>query len=92
MQRSRKPLQRPSQPCLGRGKLQVVIRRLFLLSDVISTADVSRTRHCRRRTPLNAGNYAAVRRTLRQVADPVGRGGGRGRPTLWRLRNTMAKS
>jgi len=89
MSRPRKPLQRLPQPNLGRGKLQVVIRRLFLLSDTISSADVARTRHCRRQRPLSVGNYAAVRRTLRQMgAVPIGRAGGQGRPLLWRKRNS----
>jgi hypothetical protein len=72
------------------GRVKVAARRLFLLSDTISTGDLRAFAYCRR-PRVGPGYYAWLRRVLRGIAVPIGRGGGRGRPTLWRLRNGGAE-
>jgi hypothetical protein len=66
------------------------------LRDVLTTADVAELAFARKRLlhgrRLEPHDYRLARRALELIADPVGRGGGRGRPLLWRLRNTTAKS
>jgi hypothetical protein len=50
MTNSRKmPLKLPA-PCQGRGRTQIAIRRLFVLSDEISTSMVMDAAYCRRPT------------------------------------------
>jgi hypothetical protein len=39
-----------------------------------------------RRTAFRPRHYERVRRYVREIAVPCGRGGGRGRPLLWRQR------
>jgi hypothetical protein len=86
----RKMPQRLPQPGLNHGRLQTVTRRLFLLSDVVTTAMVVAAGYARKRRPTPR-DYEAARRALARYADPIGRGGGRGRPILWRLRNSSAE-
>jgi hypothetical protein len=39
---------------------------------------------------IEPGNYRQVRGALSEIADPIGRGGGRGRPLIWRLKDQPA--
>jgi hypothetical protein len=55
--------QRPPQPCLDRGKVQRATRRLFLLSDVVTTAMVTAAGYARKRR-LMPHDYKAARRSL----------------------------
>ena len=78
-------------PAKGNGRVQVAAKRVLSLAEEVSTADAIQFSHVRRillaGLPLKPQHYRAVRRALRQIgAIPVGRGGGMGRPTLWRLR------
>jgi hypothetical protein len=36
---------------------------------------------------IEPGNYRQVRRAASEIADPIGRGGSRGRPLIWRLKD-----
>jgi len=67
--------------------VKVAATRLFLLSDVISTGALADAAYCRKLRPAKA-DYGWMRRVLRSMAVPIGRGGGRGRPLLWRIRDT----
>jgi hypothetical protein len=88
MEHSRKIPQRLPQPGLNRGRLQVAARRLFLLSDVIATSDVTAAGYARKRRPTPR-DYEAARRALARYAVPIGRGGGMGRPILWRVKSSV---
>ena len=90
MHRPRKILQRLPQPGLNRGRVQRAARRLFLLSDTVSTGDLRRAAYPRRRR-VSSGNYASMHAVLAGMAVRVCRGGGQGRPLLWRLRNSGEK-
>src|SRR5262249_17961545 len=71
------------------GKVQRAARRLLGLKDVVSTAELAhwvygwQMMHQRRQ--IRPTEYAWARHTLAQIAQRVGRGGGRGRPILWIL-------
>jgi hypothetical protein len=85
---------RPPTPSKGRGPVQVRIRRAFIArgAEVLSSSEIYSWSHVRRRLSrcksMPAGIYNRTTRTLRVMCEPVGRGSGRGRPILWRLRNT----
>jgi hypothetical protein len=90
---SQRGLLRGGGPGKGRGRLQVAARRKFYSTDVVSTADVVRTAYARR-TLLHGKrvmphHYRFVRKVLAAIADPIGRGGGRGRAMRWRIRRDM---
>ena len=70
-----------------RGRVKRAAERLFMLAREISTGDLAEAGYPRkvRRTPRD---YEWMRRVLARYAKPVGRGDGRGRPLLWRLRNS----
>jgi hypothetical protein len=80
---------RPPLTLHRNGRVKVAARRLFLLSPLVSTGDLRAFAYCRR-PRVAPGYYAWLRRVLRDIAEPIGRGGGRGRPILWRLRNSSA--
>lgn len=85
---------RPAKPALGRGRLQVQVRRAFITADApaISASRIYDWCYPRRRLllgkPLTTRHRYSVWRILVTIADPIGRGAGRARPTLWRLRDS----
>jgi hypothetical protein len=76
--------------------VQVAAQRAFIGRKApVSTADVVRFAYCRKyllrgRRP-DPQDYRIARKALELIADAVGRGGGQGRPWLWRLRNSDGK-
>jgi hypothetical protein len=85
---------RPAKPALGRGRLQVQVRRAFLVGDapVISASAIYDWCYAKRRLmhgkPLTTRDRYSVWRVLIALgAEPVGRIGPR-HATLWRLRDT----
>jgi hypothetical protein len=75
----------------GRGRLQVQVRRAFLGHPLRSSSEVYDFTHARCRAlkePIPTLHRYSVWRILREIADPVGRSRGPGRPWLWRLRNS----
>jgi hypothetical protein len=92
--------QRLPQPGLNRGRVQRAARRAaavsgFSKNPLLSTADVAALAFARKRLlhgrRLEPHDYRLARRALELIADPIGRGGGQGRPLLWRLRNSGEK-
>jgi hypothetical protein len=85
---------RPAKPALGRGRLQVQVRRAFITADApaISASKIYDWCFARRRLmlgkPLTTRHRYSVWRILVTIADPVGRGTSIGRPILWRLRHS----
>jgi hypothetical protein len=83
---------RPSTPAAGRGSIQRAIRRAFVASgaDALPSSVIYDRAYVRRRLgrckTLPAGVYSRALRTLRTMADPIGRGSGSARPILWRLK------
>lgn len=72
---------RPPQTSQRLGRLKRAVRRLFWLNEMVSTGDLAdaaypRKQHCTSR------DYELLRDVLRRYADPIGRGGGQGRPML----------
>jgi hypothetical protein len=83
---------RPERPSLGRGRIQTAARRaLWAHGGTATTAQVAEWAYARKlimlRRRLGKSDYRHVRRALDQIAERVGRGGGRGRPILWRAKN-----
>jgi CelD/BcsL family acetyltransferase involved in cellulose biosynthesis len=73
-------------PSKGRGPVQVRARRALHALGGASTSEVMEWTHCRSR---HRQNSRAARRALEQMgAVRVGRAETRGRPWLWRLRNS----
>jgi hypothetical protein len=82
---------RPHAPNAGRGRIQVIVRRAFLVGGpVLSSSQIYDWCFTKRRKLTTLKGYMAWR-VLRQIADPVGRATTIGRPTLWRLRNSGEK-
>jgi hypothetical protein len=84
---------RPPAPAEGRGRIQIRIRRAFTASgaEALTSSQIYDWTHVRRRQrdkTLPAGTYSRTTRTLRAMCEPVGRGTSKGRPILWRLRNS----
>jgi hypothetical protein len=84
---------RPAKPALGRGRLQVQIRRAFVVhGSMVTSSQVYNWTHAKRRLmlgkPLTTRHRYSVWRILVAIADPVDRGTSIGRPWLWRLRNS----
>jgi hypothetical protein len=82
---------RPHAPARDRGRLQVQIRRAFMVhGPVVSSSSIYDWCYARRRLmlgkPLTLPHRYSVWRILVTMADPIGRGTGSARPTLWRLR------
>jgi hypothetical protein len=92
MPNTRNLAQRPAKPALGRGRIQKAARRAALGRQLLSTADVCELAFVRKRLlhgrRLEPRDYRLARAALRLIADPIGRDGGRGRPLLWRRRDT----
>jgi hypothetical protein len=89
---------RPAKPALGRGKLQIRVRRAFLTADApaIPASKIYDWCYARRRLllgkPLTTRHRYSVWQILVAIADPVARDASIGRPILWRLRqNAGAK-
>jgi hypothetical protein len=57
---------------------------------LLSTADVVEVAFARKQLlhgrRLEPHDYRLARRALELIAEPIGRGGGMGRPMLWRLK------
>jgi hypothetical protein len=86
---------KPAKPALGRGKLQIRVRRAFMTADApaISASEIYDWCYARRRLmlgkPLTTRHRYSVWRILVTIADPVGRSDRvSGAPILWRLRNS----
>jgi hypothetical protein len=84
---------RPAAPARGRGRLQIQVRRAFLVSPTatVSASEIytwayPRRRLLERHKPLSQRLRWSVRRVLLQMgAVPVARSPKRGRPIIWRL-------
>jgi hypothetical protein len=82
----------PRAPNAGRGRLQVQIRRAFMVggSELTST-QIYDACYAKKRTlgeQIDRPYRWSVWRILRRVADPIGRAETIGRPWIWRLRNS----
>jgi hypothetical protein len=80
----------PAAPALGRGRLQVQVRRAFMGRDVLSSSEVYDSSYARKRLlgeRISQRHRHSVWRILRTIADPIGRAETIGRPVLWRLEN-----
>jgi hypothetical protein len=85
---SRNLLLRPAAPARDRGRLQVQIRRAFMVGGPeISSSAIYDWTHCRVRRRLKRGHRYSVWRILITMADPIARVPPYG-ATLWRLRNS----
>jgi hypothetical protein len=74
----------------NRGRLQVQIRRAFIDHPLPSSSEVYDFTHAKCRAlkqPIPTLHRYSVWRVLREIADPVARSRGPGRPWLWRLRD-----
>lgn len=86
---------RPPAPSKGRGPVQVRIRRAFAASgaEVLTSSAIYDWTHARRRRgrhkSMPFGIYSRTFRTLRAIADCVGRAPTIGRPWIWRLREPI---
>ena len=83
---------RPHAPARNRGRLQIQVRRAFLVhGPVVSSSSIYDWCYARHRLmhgkSLTLPHRYSVWRILVTIADPIGRGAGSARPTLWRLRN-----
>jgi hypothetical protein len=79
----------PHAPAKGRGRLQIAIRRAFMVGGAeLTSSQVYDWAYSRRRSHLSEAVRWSVHRILRQVADRVGRAPTAGRPWIWRLRNS----
>jgi hypothetical protein len=71
-----------------RGRMRRQIERAFM---AMPGRDLDTGTLCRwvwvRRHRFRTGQYERLRRIVREIADPVVRGPGRGRPWLWLLRD-----
>jgi hypothetical protein len=80
---------RPHAPNKGRGRLQVQIQRAFMAGGpVLSASVIFDWAYARGRGRLQSNRRWSVHRILRERCEPVGRARSRGRPILWRLRDT----
>ena len=78
---------RPPQLPHRLGRLKRAARRLFWLRDVISTGELAAVAYPRKGR-CTSRDYERMRGALAAIAVAIGRGGGQGRPTLWRKRNS----
>ena len=80
----------PHAPAKGRGRLQIAIRRAFMVGgDELTSSQVYDCAYSRRRSqrrPLSEAVRWSVHRILREIAEPIGRAPTIGRPWLWRLK------
>jgi hypothetical protein len=91
----RKLPQRLPKPALNRGRLQRAARRLQWIGDGTTTTAIAASYGYALKLHQGRGltprDYEAVRRALRQAgAVPIGRAGGRGRPTIWRFEDELS--
>jgi hypothetical protein len=78
----------------GKGRLQVQLRRAFIGHPFRSSSEVYDFTHARWRAlkrPIPTLHRYSVWRILREIAEPVGRSRGPGRPWIWRLRESAAE-
>src|SRR5262249_4424662 len=80
--------QRPPKPAQGRGRIQRMAQRLFILGATVTTRQVCEWAYCEglllNGKRLKPHDYRHCRRALRSIgAKPVARGGGRGRAWTW---------
>lgn len=69
-----------------RGRIKKAAGRVFILNGaVISTRDVVERAYARQ-SKYQRNCYRSARRTLKEIAVPVGRAAGMGRPMLWQLK------
>ena len=83
-------LRRPHAPAAGRGRLQVQIRRAFVVREVLTSSEIYDSCYARRRMlgqQIDRPYRWSVVRILCQIADPIGRAETKGQPLIWRLRN-----
>jgi hypothetical protein len=82
---------RPAKPALGRGRLQVQVRRAFAIGGAeLTSAQVYDACYAKKRLlgeRISQRHCHSVWLILRRVADQIGRAPTRGRPWIWRLRN-----
>jgi hypothetical protein len=71
-----------------RGRMRRQVERAFI---AMPGRELDTGTLCRwvwvRRDRFRTGQYERLRRIVREFAHPVGRGPGRGRPLLWRLKS-----
>jgi hypothetical protein len=82
-------LRRPHAPNAGRGRLQVQIRRAFVVREVLTSSEIYDSCYAKRRVAgqqIDRPYRWSVLRILRTIADPIGRAETIGRPVLWRLK------
>jgi hypothetical protein len=80
----RKPLRRPPQPCLGRGRLQVIARNLLAVEGPQSTSAIIDSAYPWQ-TRSNGMCVSMLRALLSIGAKRVGRAKTIGRPWIWSL-------
>ena len=81
-------LRRPRAPAAGRGRLQVQIRRAFVVREVLTSSEIYDSCYARRRMlgqQIDRPYRWSVVRILREIADPIGRTKPHG-AWLWRLK------
>jgi hypothetical protein len=81
-------LRRPRAPAAGRGRLQVAIRRAFVVREVLTSSEIYDSCYARRRMlgqQIDRAYRWSVLRILRQLADRVRRVPPHG-AWLWRLK------
>ena len=86
-------LRRPRAPAAGRGRLQVQIRRAFVVREVLTSSEIYDSCYARRRMlgqQIDRPYRWSVLRILREVADQIGRAPTIGRPWIWRLKTPGA--
>jgi hypothetical protein len=77
----------------GKGRLQAQLRRAFSQSPLLTSSQVydwTFAGHRARGEFIPQLHRYSVWRILREIADPVGRSRGPGRPWLWRLKTPAA--
>ena len=82
---------RPANPALGNGRLMKAARRAFIIGNGETTtgelADLAYALRKHQGKQVRPQHYQHLRDVLDEIADRIGRAGGRGRPLVWRLRN-----
>ena len=81
-------LRRPRAPAAGRGRLQIQIRRAFVVREVLTSSEIYDSCYAKRRASgqqIDRPYRWSVVRILRQIADPIGRTNPYG-AVLWRLK------
>ena len=80
----------PHAPAAGRGRLQIQIRRAFVVREALTSSEIYDSCYAKRRMlgqQIDRPYRWSVLRILRQLADRIGRAPTAGRPWIWRLRN-----